>query len=418
MRRVALIDANDPNAFALNRKQNAALDAIESAVENGTSVSITGSAGTGKSQMLREACNLFDEMGVKYKLTAMTHKACAVVTEKTGRPCRTTHSTLCLAPKLDYKTGKEILTRRKGDLPDFGTIIIVDEAYMASESMYKHISRFQHVCSGDPYQIPPVGEPFAPGLVDLKTARLTEVMRHDNAILDLATSLCKSVKTGAALPPMETNGEVKALRRSEFEEAFYCAVEEDVNSAVYATWTNRAALRMIGNVRSKVLKRDKNVPEVGEIMVANNALIDPDNDDTILGNNTEVLVEGVEEKVFEYAGYDIEGYTIRASSEQQCPEYIDVATDTSIYERMCNNFRNIAMRDKNRRSWKHYFLAKSRFADLRFTYASTTHKLQGSTIQKCFVDVPDIMQNQNPDELARLLYVACSRPSHELYLKL
>jgi ATP-dependent exoDNAse (exonuclease V) alpha subunit len=46
----------------------------------------------------------------------------------------------------------------------------------------------------------------------------------------------------------------------------------------------------------------------------------------------------------------------------------------------------------------------------------TTHKAQGSTYNKIFVNWPDMRTNRKVLERNQLLYVACSRPTQELHI--
>lgn len=59
---------------------------------------------------------------------------------------------------------------------------------------------------------------------------------------------------------------------------------------------------------------------------------------------------------------------------------------------------------------------KKAFADIRLAYASTAHKIQGSTIFASLVNYPDIMQMRSDFERNRALYVALTRPSDEIMI--
>ena len=61
------------------------------------------------------------------------------------------------------------------------------------------------------------------------------------------------------------------------------------------------------------------------------------------------------------------------------------------------------------RDWETFFYLKNNFADLRIAYAGTAHKSQGSTYHTVYIDLSDLRVCRNPQELARLLYVATSR---------
>lgn len=416
MERVKLIDHTLEKPFQLNEGQELAVAMARECADNGQSMSLVGQAGSGKSTVTKAILDAYDDMGVTYALTAMTHKACAIVKEKTGRECRTTHSTLCLSPTIDYKTGRESLKRRKGEMPMFGTLLVTDEASMSCSEMHKFMSSYQNLNIGDAYQLPPINEPLSPSLfLDNKT-KLTQVMRHDNEILDLATELCACVKTGAPLPKFESRGAVHVVGRRDFNEELYTSLEDSVESAVYLAWTNAATESMTAKVRRNVFRRDRYIPIVGETMVSNTALIDPDEDCVLLANNVEVTVLSVEQKEFSVDGNIIAGYTIQVESDQPCISEIDVATDKSALARMLANKRQEALKLRTRHGWYELAVLKSLFADMRFTYSATVHKSQGSTYPKVFVDLPDIMKNRDADTLARLLYVAASRPSQELYI--
>ena len=88
--------------------------------------------------------------------------------------------------------------------------------------------------------------------------------------------------------------------------------------------------------------------------------------------------------------------------------------------------------------WKEYYRFKRKYLlannilnsygkvlfsrDIDYGFAITSHKSQGSTYNTVFVDVNDMVYDKyghpytNQDELLRRLYVACSRPSTELFL--
>ena len=56
------------------------------------------------------------------------------------------------------------------------------------------------------------------------------------------------------------------------------------------------------------------------------------------------------------------------------------------------------------------------WVDLRAAYACTVNKAQGSTFDKVFIDLDDISRCNSGDQIARMLYVACSRARHHVYL--
>jgi hypothetical protein len=55
------------------------------------------------------------------------------------------------------------------------------------------------------------------------------------------------------------------------------------------------------------------------------------------------------------------------------------------------------------------------FAQVRYFYASTCHRLQGSSIENVIIGVTDIMKNSNRTERCKLDYVATSRAEKNIY---
>ena len=63
----------------------------------------------------------------------------------------------------------------------------------------------------------------------------------------------------------------------------------------------------------------------------------------------------------------------------------------------------------NNKDWVEYFRLKNEFADLRFAYASTVHKSQGSTFDTVYIDLGDLCICKDMEQLARMLNVAVIR---------
>jgi ATP-dependent exoDNAse (exonuclease V) alpha subunit len=70
----------------------------------------------------------------------------------------------------------------------------------------------------------------------------------------------------------------------------------------------------------------------------------------------------------------------------------------------------------NSKLWRRFWEHKDMFHDIRFAYALTAHRSQGSTYTNCFVDYQDVLYNRNRREAFQCLYVAASRARKKLYL--
>ncbi len=57
-----------------------------------------------------------------------------------------------------------------------------------------------------------------------------------------------------------------------------------------------------------------------------------------------------------------------------------------------------------------------KFAQLNYGYSITVHKSQGSTFKNVFIDISDILDNNNMDETSKCLYTAITRSSNSIEL--
>jgi hypothetical protein len=67
------------------------------------------------------------------------------------------------------------------------------------------------------------------------------------------------------------------------------------------------------------------------------------------------------------------------------------------------------LREEASQRWKEYWSLREEFTLVRFAYAFTAHRAQGSSISKTYVDVRDILANPDPDEKLECLYVSGTR---------
>jgi len=67
-----------------------------------------------------------------------------------------------------------------------------------------------------------------------------------------------------------------------------------------------------------------------------------------------------------------------------------------------------------RKNWDGYWGLKRAFHPLQYAYALTVHRSQGSTFNRVFLDLPNLLRNSNPKEKQQLLYTAVTRASEQL----
>ena len=98
-----------------------------------------GSAGTGKSFMVRQIINLAKSMKKQYCLVAPTHKAALVMRAYTGERADTLHYLLALSPNLEILkldlNQLEFQSKSSEFIPIKG-VVICDEASMINDDLY------------------------------------------------------------------------------------------------------------------------------------------------------------------------------------------------------------------------------------------------------------------------------------------
>ena len=86
----------------------------------------------------------------------------------------------------------------------------------------------------------------------------------------------------------------------------------------------------------------------------------------------------------------------------------------SILSQKASQARRATKQDRVNK-WRDFWDTKHMFQAVRYGYALTAHRAQGSTYKECYVDQQDILCNTSKRESFRCLYVACTRPTTNLY---
>jgi len=175
----------------------AQLAAITRATSTARVTLISGSAGTGKTTIIREICNRIEEEETDLKplLCAFSGKAAARLREATQRPASTIHRMLAY-DGTSFKADPDSLT---------GRTVIVDEASMIDAPLLAEITRrnpARLILIGDQAQLPPVGrgQPYHDILAlrpDL-AINLTRCYRASEAVFQAAVA----IRAGST-PPMQ-----------------------------------------------------------------------------------------------------------------------------------------------------------------------------------------------------------------------
>jgi exodeoxyribonuclease-5 len=387
----------------------------------------SGFAGTGKTFCMREVVARTAGSRTNFAYTAPTNKAAKVLKAVTGEAC-TIYSLLGL--RID-KSGelKSIVAGKPPEDLEQIDVIFIDEGSMVNKNLMKELGplvekfHLKVVFMGDAAQLPPVGEVRSP-IWDLGTdANLQTVMRHDNQILNLVTEIREVVDSPAPSINIKSSndhtGGVWKMTKPAFKESIY-------NAAANGEFSDGAVSKVIAwrNVRvneyNSLIRHAlygaaaQSTPwMLGERIVAGSPC--ERNDTMLMSTDEEAVVESIIE-----CNHPLEpkykAYELRAITEMGASVRLLVLHPASKqqFEADCQNLAHQAQAYP--KLWKSFWNLKDLFHDIRYAYAITAHRSQGSTYESVWVDYQDILSNRTRREAFQCLYVACSRPTTRLFL--
>jgi exodeoxyribonuclease-5 len=438
---------------------------------------VIGYAGTGKTYMLGKLLSVCEG---KKAATAPTNKAVKVLRENGGFgdvTYATIHQLLALKiqwrypPKGSKEEPKQILVRNRYSAPTIQEydILIVDEVSMLSDELFEMLNssrydRVKIIFSGDPAQIPPVGFEDSIPLVpeqregyDIQMFELDQIMRQkeDSQIVQCAYWL----RTHRYRP----TDPLVAVRQSKFDIAFYSSnwaedkiefttemlnmfkskeFKDNPNHCKVLAWTNKTVDGFNRLIRRHIFDTpDLKYIMKGEKMIADKPIME--NEDIIFTTSDEftILDYKVRTETLEKAkskskqekekqtNLDLEGMDIQQGNTVEINYYdciveyqtydtneafrknIKVLSEESekAYKWLCHSY-------KVAEDWKGYTEMLERFAKVKYNYAITCHKAQGSTYGTVFLIEDDIDKNYKHLERNRIKYTAFTRPRTKLMI--
>ena len=425
------IDTAPTAPLKLNPDQEVAvqalLDFIADPMPASSFFTFGGFAGTGKTFCMREVVARCSNSAARFAYTAPTNKAAKVLRGVTGS-ASTIYSLLGL--RID-KTGelKKLATGKPpADLSELD-VIFIDEASMVNHFLFETLEqvcekyKLKVVFMGDPAQLPPVNEERSKVWGMACGASLTKVMRHDNQILRLVTDIRTVVDS--PLPSIDiksdnSHGEgvwklsKSAFRQSIYEAALNGAFSDGEKGKVIA-WRNARCAEYNDLIRQAIFGAAA-MPGMwllGDRLVAAGPC--SRGDEVLLATDDEAIVEGVlpckhplEPK---YQAIELK---CRTEENKLIRLLVLHPASAAVF---ANDSQALAHDAKgNGKLWKKFWEHKELFHDVKYAYALTAHRAQGSTYENVWVDYQDILLNRNRREAFQCLYVAASRPTTRLYL--
>ncbi|MBO1361800.1 AAA family ATPase [Acetobacter sacchari] len=436
-------------------QQNAYNEIFGSLMSGNKTHALMGYAGTGKTTMINKLVLALREQNTDVLVTATTNKATAVIASKMppGTNCQTIHAALGLKVKKDR--GKTTLAPKNDrELPEAGTVVIIDECSMIGVDLMKAIRRDLFDCFvlfvGDPAQLPPVGEPVSPSFEVPRRSFLKTVVRQavGNPIIEAATLLRDLHEGDVDLSWLHTqrNGNdgvfvLDPVKQRQWMDAAFTSEEfaKDPDAFRYLAFSNKCVDRINRRIRAKIYGETESPFIAGEKAVAGEMITSPRGEVTI-ANSEVVTVVDIQRggRRFEFekvSGSEawtagIPAWRVVLEGDQgKLTAWLPV--EPFIVKRTLGRLESEAERldhamkargqssEEENTRWQAWKEISETFCDIKHAYAMTVHKSQGSTFRRAFVDLGDIMSaadHSGPLVVSQLLYVAATRASSALMM--
>lgn len=463
------VAATRPATLQLTADQQAAIEGIlEDIAKPGATPVLCGYAGTGKTVTTAALVSRLADLGKRVAVATPTHKARSQVERALdncgahGFEAVTVARLLGLKQVRDRDTGKETFRPDPGgksmlnrkDEWDEGLekwvpispidIVIVDETSMLSSELYdlllQELKKRPVVFVGDDRQLLPVGEDQACRAFTEGSSlyRLTEVLRHDGAILNLATATRQMPVGRARFATAEGGGSRVVGHRS--REQWSTALLElaashealsDPDFCRALAHTNKAVDEM--NLRIHQRRYGMDAPQFVEGMacVTVDAIPDPHDmgSGPLLNSTVDVLIEEALRGPYLFTDYgdliidepwdtweltvtgDFYGTrtfrVIAKESQQRWLKSLDAFADDA----------KASSGRSRQEKWELYFRRKDCVGKLQPASALTIHKSQGSTFRHVFLhwDI-DGRGSQPTAQQNQLAYVGITRAAESLHV--
>jgi len=391
---------------------------------------LKGYAGTGKTFCIQELVNAGTFKPSEICFTAPTNKAVKVLRnyldEASLHSCAT--KTIYSLLGLSLQANGEVKELQKPEEPvDLSSykVIVVDEGSMVNRFLMDAIRdafdvwKVPFIFMGDPAQLPPVGEITSPIWKIENSYTLTKVLRYGNSMLDLATEIRNVVDNPFPSIKIETNPPVHRVGKADW----FNEIESNIelfksDQAKIISWRNVKVDEYNNYVRGLIFGRAEAKATFWlptDKIVATSRCSDLDNNVILQTDETAEILEVAEGNHPMHREFEI--FNILALDERERKITLRVLTPSGAF-RLSNRLNELSMEAKSgkRYKWREFWELKEAFHEIRHSYAITSHRSQGSSYLKVFVDLEDLMLNRNKAEAFRSLYVSCTRQREELWI--
>jgi len=413
-------------------------------------LSLKGPAGTGKTFLTKNIVSYLLSQNMKMAVLAPTHQAVSVIKNNIDIKDKkifyaTIHAFLGLKPgKINLETGERKFTKNckkaKALCKEKVDIVILDESSMVGyelfdflkEELYSRNRIKAFLFIGDACQLMPVEKEkdiknYIHPIYENKTINhysLTELIRNpDPEAITFVTEIRKMIENQNTKYDLfnfllkekekEHNKIVFYDNKKEFFKK-YLEIDRVQNpNDTIATFTNEKVQDYNLKIRDYYIKKLYNVNEAPEIVNEDLFVVQESTEDF---QNSEILeLKNYKDETFDFNGKTFEGY-ICTTTDGRTFNVLKKESKEQ-YDRILELLRLNAMKEKNRKAWAYYYELMELFLNVRYHYAYTIHKLQGSSYENIWVDCSGLGYVED-SMLIRLFYVGSTRSKNKIHILL
>ena len=420
-------------------------------------LSLAGAAGTGKSTLVKYIVHTLLKMNWKIAITGPTHQSVKVVRNIIGISHKnlkfaSVHSFLGLKPgEINPETGerkfkRETSNNKRSDIAkEKFDLVINDESSMVSHEMFKFVKeemyQYNRVQSflfvGDMFQLLPVEQktdksPEGHSIYNndkVNHYQLTKIMRQkDMETIDFVGNIREMIKNKNTKFDLfnylinerdkEHNKVIFYKTKKEFIGEFIKEDRLGSDEDCIFTFTNKDVDNYNAKIRNYYTRVDNKVPEIHpqDLFVVQESTQENLEFSQNAFVNSEILhLKYSSFEDFNFKGKIFKGYKCITDDGRKFNMIAKESEED--YDRACQLLKANAIKTKDRGNWKMYYDLLNLFLTVKYHYAMTVHKSQGTSVRDAWVDMTDLGYVDD-DSLLRLFYVSATRAKRNIHILL
>ena len=436
----------------LNDQQHTAFDMMRQYIQDDNSNEVfilRGSAGTGKTTLMRSLTLYLGDMHKNFCLLAPTGRAANILSQNSNIRAKTLHSFLYTLSEVEKDDFVRMQFVPRTNYLSEATVLIVDESSMISDlpannevffsvnSLLQDLISFYRSCAdgsklifvGDTFQLPPINESSSAALdtekllkkyhINCTSYTLTEILRQkgESYILQNATLLRNFMEQKRNFEPIL---KFRNLYRPELAVSHFCKlfVPDNPMETVFLAYKNSTIHKLNRAIRKQMFDGSDQILVSNEQVVLSkttykNAYLTSSEIGKVISfdpNSVETVAEiQFAEAVFQFT--TLSGEIIEFKSKFDLDFLMsDVNTDTPEKNKKLwadRKRNNVFFRESNNPKDDPYLSALK----VKYGYAITAHKAQGGEWSNVFL-YPEYPINENR---LKWIYTSITRAKNEIY---